>query len=192
MQQRVHLPGHGACGVGDPRAARHRKPHGDRKSTRLNSSHGYISYAVFCLKKKKTAATTSGNSSTPIRHSQHCSSATVCSRHGLRSFSTGVATTAICDSYKTYAAMKCQSSRLRRYKRVVFHRGTSPESAKKIPIDGLLPHHIKQHAEVCAQKDRDFENEPGQRKQGRTDEEFHSPRDSSGHNARGKWLARAD
>src|SRR2546422_4552767 len=29
-------------------------PHGqgDRKSTRLNSSHGYISYAVFCLKKK--------------------------------------------------------------------------------------------------------------------------------------------
>src|SRR2546422_6899434 len=30
----------------DPRQA-------DRKSTRLNSSHGYISYAVFCLKKKK-------------------------------------------------------------------------------------------------------------------------------------------
>src|SRR2546429_5164896 len=30
----------------------------DRKSTRLNSSHGYISYAVFCLKKKKA---------TPIR-----------------------------------------------------------------------------------------------------------------------------
>src|SRR2546422_2150244 len=31
-------------------------PHvGDRKSTRLNSSHGYISYAVFCLKKKKTS-----------------------------------------------------------------------------------------------------------------------------------------
>src|SRR2546429_921327 len=31
------------------------QPHaveGDRKSTRLNSSHGYISYAVFCLKKK--------------------------------------------------------------------------------------------------------------------------------------------
>src|SRR2546422_7431909 len=33
----------------------HNKPpvNGDRKSTRLNSSHGYISYAVFCLKKKK-------------------------------------------------------------------------------------------------------------------------------------------
>src|SRR2546429_1652030 len=30
----------------------------DRKSTRLNSSHGYISYAVFCLKKKKNAPTT--------------------------------------------------------------------------------------------------------------------------------------
>src|SRR5687768_18362092 len=32
----------------------------DRKSTRLNSSHGYISYAVFCLKKK--------NTHTPIRN----------------------------------------------------------------------------------------------------------------------------
>src|SRR2546422_6183511 len=32
-----------------PRAS----PSRDRKSTRLNSSHGYISYAVFCLKKKK-------------------------------------------------------------------------------------------------------------------------------------------
>src|SRR2546422_8179772 len=31
--------------------------HIDRKSTRLNSSHGYISYAVFCLKKKKIART---------------------------------------------------------------------------------------------------------------------------------------
>src|SRR2546429_1308967 len=30
-------------------------PSGDRKSTRLNSSHGYISYAVFCLKKKKNS-----------------------------------------------------------------------------------------------------------------------------------------
>src|SRR5256884_5844598 len=29
----------------------------DRKSTRLNSSHGYISYAVFCLKKKKKSNT---------------------------------------------------------------------------------------------------------------------------------------
>src|SRR2546422_2405181 len=30
----------------------------DRKSTRLNSSHGYISYAVFCLKKKKKTKNT--------------------------------------------------------------------------------------------------------------------------------------
>src|SRR2546429_6942373 len=30
----------------------------DRKSTRLNSSHGYISYAVFCLKKKNKTTTT--------------------------------------------------------------------------------------------------------------------------------------
>src|SRR2546422_2168447 len=35
-------------------AAQHRR---DRKSTRLNSSHGYISYAVFCLKKKKKNGT---------------------------------------------------------------------------------------------------------------------------------------
>src|SRR2546422_10586793 len=33
---------------------------GDRKSTRLNSSHGYISYAVFCLKKKKTKTSRRG------------------------------------------------------------------------------------------------------------------------------------
>src|SRR3712207_8530299 len=31
-----------------------RTPHRDRKSTRLNSSHANISYAVFCLKKKKS------------------------------------------------------------------------------------------------------------------------------------------
>src|SRR2546422_5268187 len=38
--------------IRDP-AARYRS---DRKSTRLNSSHGYISYAVFCLKKKQPPA----------------------------------------------------------------------------------------------------------------------------------------
>src|SRR6266436_1358489 len=36
------------------RPARETPSRRDRKSTRLNSSHGYISYAVFCLKKKKT------------------------------------------------------------------------------------------------------------------------------------------
>src|SRR2546422_6316372 len=42
-----------------PRANGQRRPARglrDRKSTRLNSSHGYISYAVFCLKKKKKQA----------------------------------------------------------------------------------------------------------------------------------------
>src|SRR2546422_7857188 len=49
----------GASGVGsamraaDSASARVRRIRRDRKSTRLNSSHGYISYAVFCLKKKK-------------------------------------------------------------------------------------------------------------------------------------------
>src|SRR2546429_5661297 len=41
---------------GRPRSGR------DRKSTRLNSSHGYISYAVFCLKKKKSHLTTQSTS----------------------------------------------------------------------------------------------------------------------------------
>src|SRR5438445_9324904 len=36
----------------------------DRKSTRLNSSHANISYAVFCLKKKKTKRTNQANLST--------------------------------------------------------------------------------------------------------------------------------
>src|SRR2546422_7183286 len=39
----------------------------DRKSTRLNSSHGYISYAVFCLKKKTTRSPpTPRTSSSPV------------------------------------------------------------------------------------------------------------------------------
>src|SRR3989449_4293195 len=38
------------------RVERDRNAARDRKSTRLNSSHGYISYAVFCLKKKKNNA----------------------------------------------------------------------------------------------------------------------------------------
>src|SRR5690349_25046628 len=37
-----------------PSSRRGRRTGGDRKSTRLNSSHVEISYAVFCLKKKKT------------------------------------------------------------------------------------------------------------------------------------------
>src|SRR2546428_4719496 len=43
----------------------------DRKSTRLNSSHDQISYAVFCLKKKKTTTTTKHTKpSIPIPHSR--------------------------------------------------------------------------------------------------------------------------
>src|SRR3989449_1963649 len=48
----------GAVGPGRPSQGRGLRrltapSRSDRKSTRLNSSHGYISYAVFCLKKKK-------------------------------------------------------------------------------------------------------------------------------------------
>src|SRR5256884_7195331 len=39
----------------------------DRKSTRLNSSHGYISYAVFCLKKKKKHSFISTYYTPPIK-----------------------------------------------------------------------------------------------------------------------------
>src|SRR2546427_7050092 len=42
---------------------RRRSREGDRKSTRLNSSHSQISYAVFCLKKKKQHASTVESSS---------------------------------------------------------------------------------------------------------------------------------
>src|SRR5216684_7190729 len=53
LAEHRRAPGrHSAVGRARGRArARDRRP--DRKSTRLNSSHGYISYAVFCLKKKK-------------------------------------------------------------------------------------------------------------------------------------------
>src|SRR2546429_5362634 len=57
------VPGAGArlgAGPGFRRAAavgQGRRGDEDRKSTRLNSSHGYISYAVFCLKKKNTYIT---------------------------------------------------------------------------------------------------------------------------------------
>src|SRR2546429_5203945 len=46
----VHLRDPGTHPYAGDRRSERRE---DRKSTRLNSSHGYISYAVFCLKKKK-------------------------------------------------------------------------------------------------------------------------------------------
>src|SRR2546422_2132481 len=51
LQQLHHRPGV-ALAVGQQSLTQARALL-DRKSTRLNSSHGYISYAVFCLKKKK-------------------------------------------------------------------------------------------------------------------------------------------
>src|SRR2546429_2677802 len=58
---RVFLRNSGSCGISEERTVKDNVPRllpttgaADRKSTRLNSSHGYISYAVFCLKKKKT------------------------------------------------------------------------------------------------------------------------------------------
>src|SRR5438132_8197939 len=48
---RRHLRRGNTAGASGP--ARHRRRSRDRKSTRLNSSHTVISYAVFCLKKKK-------------------------------------------------------------------------------------------------------------------------------------------
>src|SRR5687768_17683164 len=45
------------CFQGARPVARLEESQQDRKSTRLNSSHGYISYAVFCLKKKKKKKT---------------------------------------------------------------------------------------------------------------------------------------
>src|SRR2546422_7091932 len=56
---------------------------GDRKSTRLNSSHGYISYAVFCLKKKKTYKNTKREGGTTLLHDTHhthCQSSTLSCR----------------------------------------------------------------------------------------------------------------
>src|SRR2546422_7961987 len=47
----AEVPHPGVDRLGVLRIERGQRTSGDRKSTRLNSSHGYISYAVFCLKK---------------------------------------------------------------------------------------------------------------------------------------------
>src|SRR2546429_1117904 len=54
FRSRQRPSGGGEPGRSGEAARRPRCSGVDRKSTRLNSSHGYISYAVFCLKKKKT------------------------------------------------------------------------------------------------------------------------------------------
>src|SRR2546422_6004139 len=59
--------------VGQVHLHQHRSAAGtkDRKSTRLNSSHGYISYAVFCLKKKNNyILCSSPSSSSPVNASR--------------------------------------------------------------------------------------------------------------------------
>src|SRR5437764_8000569 len=64
---RLHSPAR--RGEGHGRARPHRALHGgDRKSTRLNSSHRCISYAVFCLKKKKINKSHTHHTSTSHRH----------------------------------------------------------------------------------------------------------------------------
>src|SRR5438876_4916590 len=55
----------------DPRLrSRHRRPAADRKSTRLNSSHPSISYAVFCLKKKSVVLLTESIDSHNRQHAE--------------------------------------------------------------------------------------------------------------------------
>src|SRR3989449_8273283 len=53
---RTRVPADGCPSIWTSPMRAARAPARDRKSTRLNSSHGYISYAVFCLKKKKNKA----------------------------------------------------------------------------------------------------------------------------------------
>src|SRR5437867_4978060 len=69
------VPGAPACGGSGHRGrqppsarVRPRGAHGDRKSTRLNSSHRTISYAVFCLKKKKTKKVKANEKTNTLEH----------------------------------------------------------------------------------------------------------------------------
>src|SRR3712207_7532832 len=56
--ERLGVPVDRGPRVADREIRRQSRGHGDRKSTRLNSSHANISYAVFCLKKKTSTNTT--------------------------------------------------------------------------------------------------------------------------------------
>src|SRR5690348_17653299 len=69
----IFRPRAAAALVGWPRHPARRRVPSDRKSTRLNSSHPSISYAVFCLKKKKTIHTFFSHSSHRLLlHSSTC------------------------------------------------------------------------------------------------------------------------
>src|SRR2546429_1734299 len=61
--------GHAARSVRETWTVSQRSQYQDRKSTRLNSSHGYISYAVFCLKKKKKTNSIDDSPRLPISRS---------------------------------------------------------------------------------------------------------------------------
>src|SRR3712207_8204492 len=78
----------GSGGLGRTRhraAVRAREVWGDRKSTRLNSSHANISYAVFCLKKKIELMLTFDTCHCCIRHERHfCTRDTVILVHESR------------------------------------------------------------------------------------------------------------
>src|SRR5690625_5942786 len=63
--ERLHAVASQQPGRGD--AASARADHGDRKSTRLNSSHVAISYAVFCLKKKTIKHVTGIHTHSPTK-----------------------------------------------------------------------------------------------------------------------------
>src|SRR2546427_4329293 len=65
LRRRDHgVRGHAAGGD-------HRPGEGDRKSTRLNSSHSQISYAVFCLKKKKKKKKKRNNSDVKVHNKRY-------------------------------------------------------------------------------------------------------------------------
>src|SRR2546422_8514572 len=67
--QQEHVPGEARTYIEDAHGASERLiTLVDRKSTRLNSSHGYISYAVFCLKKKKKQIQHQKRKKTTIRN----------------------------------------------------------------------------------------------------------------------------
>src|SRR5258708_29593447 len=73
---RLRGRGSGGDSQGQYRLSDHRPPTGvlrDRKSTRLNSSHQIISYAVFCLKKKKKITKIHKKKIKKRRNSQHTS-----------------------------------------------------------------------------------------------------------------------
>src|SRR5256885_7720487 len=70
LQEVAHGEVGGRLAIGHRAAFQDQPTLGDRKSTRLNSSHLVISYAVFCLKKKKKlrSAATSESPSCPFHH----------------------------------------------------------------------------------------------------------------------------